>query len=248
MLPQDQTDIDAVNAALNDLSNTFFQNGPAFYSAYIRQRFNVSPSPVTAQKYAGLLLDSPWRALRQIEQNQGTWNNASLEMFEHFLKYQICGATDNDINNVYVQLTTTEPKLNAGGFADISPPTWKNYRGWVASGAFDGPMVPLQNVDAKGFIIFPVPPSRFPSSRVIETSAADSYIGHAGFRKPENSGSCFSGNALVVMSDGSLKRIDQILSGDVVLSSGPGKPAISRTVAFVSTPNRGQRSLYSIDG
>jgi hypothetical protein len=226
-----------VNNALNNLTNAFWQGDVAFYVSFMRHQFHVVASPSITQAYADLLLHSPWRGTRHAEQITGNWNHASLEMYEHFVKYVACGASDNDIKTLYTHLTTTEPKLVPGQFADITPSTWKNYRGWVISGNFDGQMFDLQNLNQVRYI----------PKGIIEYRPPERFIRTSGFWKDQSS-SCLSGNAMVIMSDGSRKRIDTIRVGDLVHSSSPRQQSLVRKVAFVSNPIRGDRCLYSIDG
>jgi len=69
------------------------------------------------------------------------------------------------------------------------------------------------------------------------TYFADGYLVH-------NKYSCFVGDTLVALADGSHKRIDSVSVGDRVL----GEDGAVNTVVGIETPPLGDRALYSING
>lgn len=176
-------DVGAVNSALTEFTNTFFANGVAFNAAYYAHQYGITASSTNAAAYANLLLHSSWRSTRSAEGSQGGWNSASLEMYEHFVKYLACGASDSDVSSVYTALTTTDPKLNASIFADITPSTWRSYRPWVGPGSFDSGLMPLANLSEVKYI---------PAGRSVVTSSPPFGFVNlvSSFKKHEDDSSC----------------------------------------------------------
>ncbi|KAJ3514187.1 hypothetical protein NLJ89_g2507 [Agrocybe chaxingu] len=229
--------LNKTNDYLATLTTVFYNSAADFYTAYLRKHFSLKPSLSLVQAYREALLNSGWRSIRKAEQAQGTWAHPSLEMYLHFVRCLACGMSESDIDDIYHNLTTVEPRLNPGGFADITPTTWRQYKGWVFLGQFDGHQVDPTALDRTGT-----------NRNYVNYRQTRHYVRDSKFMRYPDS-SCFAGNTLVVMADDSLRRIDSIKKGDFVKSmKADTGEELKREVAFVSTPRRGKRSLFSVDG
>ncbi|KAJ3514037.1 hypothetical protein NLJ89_g2608 [Agrocybe chaxingu] len=230
-------DLYKTNDYLATFTSVFYNSAAEFYAAFLGKHFGLRPSLDLAQAYKGKLLNSGWRSIRKAEQAQCTWAHPSLEMYLHFVRCLACGMSESDIDDIYHNLTTVEPRLNPGGFADITPTTWRRYKGWIFPNQFDGHQVDPTALDRTG--------KNWDNVNVV---LAQRFIRDSRFSCDPDS-SCFTGDTLVVMADDSLRRIDSIRKGDVVklMKADTGEEQ-KREVAFVSTPRRGNRFLFSIDG
>ncbi|KAK8061151.1 hypothetical protein PG997_015372 [Apiospora hydei] len=243
---QGSIEIDKANSAVQSLNDHISTQATPLLVQFYRAFFFLHPSDELVHKYKTLLLSSAYRNMKQHQASQGFWPHASLEMFCHFAKLAACGASDEQIREVYVGLTTTEPKLDPGSFGEIRPESWRAYRAWLSSGYLDWGDLNAEHLDAS-YTEVTSSGGMYPYGPVMSTytvSLADDFIRSKSYWKAPQSSSCFAGDTRVVMADGTeLKRISDIKTGDLVLTG-----TTSRRVAFVSSPRRNARTLYSLAG
>jgi hypothetical protein len=92
----------------------------------------------TVAQYQAALTDPEWVAQQAaLQAPPGHWTTASLDMFMHFARLAALGPTDADIAWIYDYITQRDPRnpnkpvLDNTGFPDITPTTWRNYRGYL---------------------------------------------------------------------------------------------------------------------
>ncbi|KAK4182657.1 hypothetical protein QBC35DRAFT_509550 [Podospora australis] len=245
---QGAIDIDKAIGVIQTLNNHISDQATPLLVQFYRSFFSITTSDELVTKYKRILLSSAYRNLKQLQANQGVWSNSNLEMFCHFAKLSACGASDNELQNIFNELTTTAPKLDPGFFGEITPQTWRSYRGWLSSGGLDWPDYDAHNMNASevvsGMSGYPYPVLSYTTYYL-----SDQFVRDHGYKKPKESSSCFTGNTLVVMGDPdkTVQKISEIKPGDLVLGSSSSKVVeFVRKVAFVSSPRRNGRTLYSL--
>jgi hypothetical protein len=171
-----------------------------------------------------------------------TWTNQTPELFHHWLKLTILGASDALVDQTIAKLAGMQlpipPALQAG--------QWRGYMGWLGPGA---PGVNIRWVDIQSASagitkrecqFYDGVPSCMDDENSFEFTA-NGQPG-SGYRKPPSGGSCFAGDTLVALADGGTARIDTVRPGDRVRTPGG-----AGTVALVARPRREGRPLYSLD-
>ncbi|KAK6341138.1 hypothetical protein TWF696_008225 [Orbilia brochopaga] len=204
----------------------------------------------TYQEYYDAITNGYWISIKAAQQVQGTWPNQSLEMFMHFLKLNVLGASDTQIEEIYNLLTTpsdsTRPRLAAGGFGDITPSTYKLYRSYITPGPVSYSQLSVQGLNTSA-TAWTSMPTEWGMSEISTTYYADlQFLHDAGYWTDPPSGCCFAAGTQVVLADGvTTKPIDQIVPGDEVLSPSRTDEKAVRKCLFLSRPARNGRSLFS---
>jgi hypothetical protein len=209
----------------------------------MRYYHKIEPSDALASDYLDILKSTSYRHFRAAEASNGKWPfpGAAMEMYLHFVKLAACGASDDWIKSMFTTLTTEEPVIPASTFAGLNGQNWRSYRGWISTGALDWGAFGIQNILATRRVYYPL-------DAWVWYHADREYIRENGYWQTPSS-SCFAPDTLVVLADGTNKRIDEIRAGDEVLSpSGSGTTRSPRRVAFVSKPGRKGRPLYRFKG
>lgn len=237
----DHINMDKCNQTVADVNTHIWQEKISFLIQYYRQAFGVDNFSGYKEAYKALLLSKPFKTLKQFHASKGTWLDANLEMFHHLVKLAACGATDDEIDQTYRDLTTIEPILDGSTFGEIYPGHWRMYEGWLSKGYLDWGDLGAQNLDAWHAI-----PTYIHGAMPQIIKLVEVCVQGYGYWKAAPSSSCFSGSSQVRMASGETKAIRDVQIGDSVLSSplsADGKIKY-RDVAFVSKPGRGDRCLY----
>lgn len=246
-----QSKIDAFN-------NGLFNNNFDRFVDWLRSSGSTSVTGphCSLDEYIASLRNPDWISLRASEQVDGTWKNQSLEMFQHCLKLSALGASDAQITQVMHTLTVrsspSSPVLNPSGFPDITsdPVSWKSYRGYLVRSPISYTHLAIQGIGHT----FWAEPASVPSGwgapgHVQYTLQQDNeFLNATGNYAPQSSGggSCFAGSTLVILGDGTTaKQIQNIQSGETVLSPTTQNPKTTKQVLYVSKPPRNSRSLFS---
>ncbi|KAK5993803.1 hypothetical protein PT974_07240 [Cladobotryum mycophilum] len=222
------------NSEISKLNEYFDENASFLFAEYLRFMYGLTPSTSKVDQYKSLLLSKAYRYLKQAQMASGDWSNAEVEMYTHFVKLIACGASLEEISEVYRELTTKEPIVDPSAFMSITGSGWTSYRGWLRIGLFDWDDLGVGNLNWKG---------DWQLAMVV-----DLFASQFGYWK-QSSGSCFASGTKVVLEDGTLKDIEKIQQGDQVRSRNFGghktKDYKKATVVFVSSPKRAGRTLYS---
>ena len=160
-------------------------------------------------------------------------------LYLHFVKLVACGASNDQIKSVFTTLITEEPVIPAATFTGPNAQNWRLYHGWISTGVLGLGAFDIRNILASREVYIDFPMWFF---------ADQDYVSSNGYWQ-NPSPSCFALDTLVVLADGTHKRMDQISAGDMVLSpSGCDAIRSPREVAFVSKPGRKGRPLYRFKG
>ncbi|TVY62067.1 hypothetical protein Focb16_v013116 [Fusarium oxysporum f. sp. cubense] len=240
----DNIQLERCNNTIADLNAYIWNNKVSFLITWYRHNYGMWPTDNTlyVNAYKAALCSKAYKSLKQMQAGTGTWLDANLEMFHHFVKLAACGATDDQINDVYHELTTSIPILDGSTFGEIYTNHWRTYEGWVSQGYLDFGDIGATNLDK--WHTYPNISKRQPEHSYL----AENVILHYSYWKSAPSSSCFSASAQVIMASGETKAISDIKPGDRILSRrlGAERAGRSRTVAFVSKPERAGRPLYEL--
>ncbi len=239
---------DQINNAVNSYNATLNLKAVPFYSYVFSKTFsdfsipfNVIDRNTAKTQYKQVLKDGV--NIHTLWYAQGLWKNPDWEMFHHFIKLMALGASNEEINQLIDELRNAGlPILN-----DIDKGNWQSFNGFL----YNHPIVDHNDIDStasNGILKSEYLPSMSPyggSWMKEENSFEFTAIGQPGnkYRETPGGGSCFSKGTSILMHDFSVKPIEEVQSGDRVAS-----PTGSREVAFVSTPFRRGRTLYSFNG
>ncbi|MFC6977866.1 hypothetical protein [Microbulbifer taiwanensis] len=229
---------------------TLLSSAMPFYSSLLEQvagpvksAFDAigSASYVAARSaYLSLIQSPPFADAKLAQVASGTWGNGDWEMFHHFAKLKVLGASDADINGVIDYLKGQDVPIPAS----VDRGRWQCYGRWFGN---DISWHDIQADASDGIlkeICYVYPGSRWPSC-MRESNAyeftANSQPGN-GYREVPSS-SCFKAGARVVMADGTLKNIEQVAAGDLVKVPGG-----SKEVRMLAEPLRLKRQMYSLAG
>ncbi|KAI9150586.1 hypothetical protein HJFPF1_10361 [Paramyrothecium foliicola] len=240
----DNIQLDKCNQEISSLNSYVWDHQIDFLIMWYRHNFDIWPTDNKyVDAYRAVLCSKAYKTLKQSQAGNGTWLDANLEMFHHFVKLAACGATDDQINDIYHELTTEIPILDGSTFSEIYTNHWRTYQAWVAKGYLDFGDLGASNLDK--WYAYPV--NFHGQTPEIDYLALD-IINTYDYWKPTPSSSCFSGSTPVLMASGESKCISEVKPGDRILS-----PALSakdtcqyRIVAFVGKPKRAGRRLYEL--
>ncbi|MCJ1430969.1 hypothetical protein MMC27_000319 [Xylographa pallens] len=239
----DHINMDKCNQTVADVNTHIWEQKIPFLIEYYRQTFGVGPFPGYMDAYRAVLLSKPFKTLKQHQAISGSWLDANLEMFHHFVKLAACGASDDEITKIYHEMITVEPKLDGSAFGEIHGGHWRTYEGWLSKGYLDWGDLGAQNLRA-----WYVEPTQVYGAVPQTKTLVDICVRHYGYWKEAPSSSCFSRSSRVRMASGETKAICDIKPGDRVLSNplSSDESRKYRTVAFLSTPWQGKRCLYEL--
>lgn len=240
----------ATQTAIDEFNKHIWEDNCERYVNWLTwdQSNQITGSHCSLEEYQAMLTNPDWVSERAAEQASGTWINQSLDMFLHFAKLTALGATNELLSAVYETLVTrtnpTQPILDRSGFSDITPSTWKTYRGYLIKNQVTYGKLGVSNLNQSRTVYTPGPE---PGEVYTNVYYADiDFLSTTEFHQDPPSGSCFSGNTHVVLPDGvSTKRIDELQPGDLVLSPSAENPHGTKQCLFISRPKRGGRKLYS---
>ncbi|KAG4271058.1 hypothetical protein FPRO04_11286 [Fusarium proliferatum] len=243
----DNINLDQCVANIATLNTYIWNNKTDILIMWYREYFNIWPTDNTTyvDMYKAVLCSNAYKSLKQAEASDGTWIDANLEMFHHFAKLAACGATDDQINDIYTELTTAAPIVNASTFGMIYTNHWRDYEGWLNKGNLDFGDLGATNLDDVYEIWFANPPAEpVPSFEYL----AEDIIQHYDYWKDSPSPSCLSAPSQVLMASGEILAISEVKPGDCVVSGllGTAGARNTRTVAFVSKSERAGRQLYEL--
>lgn len=183
--------------------------------------------------YIQALTNPTWVYNKVIAQQTGNWPDPDWELFHHWCKLQILGASEDEISCVMKTLT------DKGLFIPetVTMGKWLQYDRWVSEPNFtwNDFSEAREAMNQQGVIGQYLVNELF--SRYFLEGPGDAY-----WKQPPEP-SCFGPETWIKMADGTLKPIAAICQGDVVAS-----PQGPRKVLFVSMSLRGKRDLYSLKG
>jgi hypothetical protein len=228
-----------------DVNTHVWEQKTSFPIEYYRQAFGVGPITGYMDAYKAVLLSKSFKTIKQHQAASGTWLDANLEMFHHFAKLAACGASDDQIDQIYRELTTIDLKLDGSAFREIYSGHWRTYEGWLNKGYLDWGDLEAQHLNA-----WHTYPTYVHGATPQTKTLVDLWVRHYGYLKEAPSSSYFSGSSMVRMASGGTKAISDIEPGDCVLSDTSSTLPTDkfRTVAFVSKPRREKRFLYELQG
>ncbi|KAK2051736.1 hypothetical protein LY76DRAFT_639976 [Colletotrichum caudatum] len=216
----DNIQLEKCNTGIADLNSYIWDNKISFLIMWYRQNFNMWPTDNT------------------------TWQRhlAGCKSY-HFVKLAACGATDEQINGIYQEMTTVVPILDGSTFGEIYANHWRTYDAWITKGYLDFGDLGATKLDS-----WHAYPFYFPGQMPTFSYLAVDVIRHYDYWKSAPSSSCFSASTRVLMASGEVKMISEVTPGESVLfrPSDTKDGGKSRTVAFVSKPKRAGRRLYEL--
>lgn len=202
--------------------------------------FPDGPSRTTAkQHYLAGLTSASWVNSKLVENQNGDWLDRDWELFHHWIKLTALGASVDEINAAITQMKNlglpVPPALDPGVWMKQASWLERGFSGEDAADATDGILKEICSNHGRGV------------SCQREVYAfwftADRTGGPGHPYRDQNAGSCFAPGTRVVMGDGSLRPIEEIVAGDQVRTpSGP------REVLLRSAPLRGERALLQFAG
>lgn len=183
--------------------------------------------------YIQAITNPAWVRNKVIAQQSGDWPDPDWELFHHWCKLQILGASDNEIAGVIKTLTEADLVIPE----TVTAEKWLQYDRWVYKPDFTW----NDFSEAREAMT-----AQVPVGQVLVKEEFSCYFldgpGEAYDNHPPEP-SCFGPETLVKMADGTLKAIASIRRGDTIAS-----PRGPRKVLFVSMSLRGKRDLYSLKG
>ena len=236
---------DAVNKDVDLFNSTMRNKAVAFYTHVLAKELPLSPNQSTLNEYISVITSPEWIEYHLKQYNDGTWKNMEWCIFHHWVKLSALGASDNKLNDVIRKISATLPIPPV-----VSANSWRNYiTPWMNPDRVDHIDVDNEARSKELALKCNINPS--PMTPTIPVQIKEGYsmdfMNGPGqkYRKSsrKGGGSCFTGNTMVLMADGTSRPISTIKYGDTVMSKNG-----SRSVAFVSKPLRLSRSLYSING
>ncbi|WLD92173.1 hypothetical protein [Alkalihalobacillus sp. AL-G] len=245
---KNQLETNKINGEVNRRNAQLAEQSIHFYSLALSQYFNefkealnrISDYEAAKKKYIQGLKDNV--GLHQIWYTAGQWKNPHWEMFHHFTKLIVLGASDNEIDSLIDQLRDLGLPIPP----EVDKTTWKYYTSYLNNKkTIDH--VDIDNLARNGILkdvsIF-VPGGYMPARLSEGYSYNFTANGEPGnmYRTPPRGGSCFTADTWVLMSDQSKKKISDIHPGDMVATAHG-----YREVAFVSKPLLHGRNLYQIN-
>ena len=189
--------------------------------------------------YIQAITNPAWISNKCIAQQQGNWTDPDWELYHHWCKLQALGAAKEEVDTVI-------ETLQSGGLRipeSVDKNHWQQYDRWVTAGKAAGNLSwedfneardAMNEVEYIGEII---DEEIFSGLFLCKGNPGSSY-----WQKPPEP-SCFSADACVRMSDGTVKQISSIHRGDKIFT-----PQGERTVMIVSMSLRGKRDLFSLEG
>lgn len=193
------------------------------------------------QRYADALLDTDWVTERREAYKDGTWINADWELYHHWARLSLLGATPDEIATLIGSLQAEDLPVDV----IVDGTNWRSYVVWLGQ--------PLSHADIDADAragIFRVREDVYTPPRGtvdLDEGFALAFVedGQPGAvcKADVPSGSCLAAGAQVTMADDGLQPIERLRPGARIRT-----PRGPRTVAVVATPARGHRSLYAIGG
>lgn len=239
--------VNACNAALRTRSGRVYALALARFFGPFKQEYDaVRDRAATLAEYRRGLLENV--GMHRIWYAAGEWKNPDWELFNHIAKMLALGASEGDIDSLIGE-------LDAAGLPippTVTVQTWRSYTAYMSRNVdhadTDGPARGgiLKTTYYSGMPIFT--PSGMPTgSRGMPEGNSFKFTARTQpgnrYRRAPGGGSCFSGNARVLMEGGSALAIREVRAGARVAT-----PRGTREVAFVSTPLRAGRPLHALNG
>ncbi|XP_035690956.1 uncharacterized protein LOC118425909 [Branchiostoma floridae] len=254
---------DDINNAVNNKNTELKTHSMLFYAkvfsdTFIKTTYHMITDKASAkQHYVSALTSDAWITAKRAIAAEGMWTDAAWELYHHWVKLHLLGASNDEIDGIIKQLSSKElpipPEVGVG--------SWTSYMAWMNPAAITHQ--DIEGDSANGILKtvpitvitpgpYPAPPTMMKEENSFEFTA-DGQPGR-GYRTSGGGGggggggniftSCFSRDTIVLLADGTtLLPIRSVEVGqDVFTLQGP------RRVAVVSTPRRKGRLLYSING
>ena len=236
-------DLRFLSARIRENSYKFYAEVAKSADTSIRTALNAFPDePARAaarQHYLAGLSSPTWVNDKMLQWSSGNWPDRDWELFHHYTKMTAlgCSATEIDaaISRIVAQGLPMPPELRAGAWQRTAPWLVGDLRGADVEDA-TGPMLKT-NCHA-------YPGAMYPSCIAEDNSyefTARSQPGTLYRHVP--SSSCFAPGTRVVMADGALRAIEDVVVGDEVAT-----PHGPRAVVLCPRPLRGQRVLEQFEG
>ncbi|KAL9645931.1 hypothetical protein ABK040_001039 [Willaertia magna] len=234
----------------NDVNNAMNRLRNEWYSWYGYMMFNTydpvksimqeaSNKRITnnqiGETYCKYMKSTPFLLATKTQLIDGYFSDWAL--YQHLEKMKYLGVSDNDINGVLQTFLDNGIKLPS----NMTQSTWKSYV-WTDNLSWTDFRSDCQSGVMAGYYTSYTGGSSYSEEGNSREFIASSQPG--GKYWQSQSSCCFSGNTKVLMADLTSKPIKDIQQNDIVLCPG-GKTG---KVAFVSTPKRNNRTLYSIKG
>ncbi|MEG2757897.1 MAG: hypothetical protein RR963_06795 [Anaerovoracaceae bacterium] len=187
------------------------------------------------EDYIKAITSTPWIANKTAAARLGAWADPDWELYHHWNKLMILGATLEEVTsviNTLIQKGLPVPE-------NVNQANWTLYSRWVSMSEeltwedFKEAQYSMQRGIAVGLSWCD---EVFSGLFISEGGPGSPYWQ----RQPEVS--CFSENTFVLMANGNLCKISKVKPGDEIAT-----PNGKKTVMLVSTPIRGSRKLYSFN-
>lgn len=189
--------------------------------------------------YIQAITNPAWIGNKCIAQQQGNWPDPDWELYHHWCKLQILGATEEEVNTVI-------RTLQSGGLnipESVNPDHWIHYDRWVTAGKALGNLKWEDFKEASNAMNVARNVGQIYCTEIYSGMfMSKGEPGEPYWQKPPEP-SCFSADTCVRMSDGTVKQICDISRGDKIAA-----PQGERKVMIVSMSLRGKRDLFSLKG
>eukprot|EP00058_Branchiostoma_floridae_P009361 XP_002594849.1 hypothetical protein BRAFLDRAFT_124437 [Branchiostoma floridae] len=202
---------DNINNAVNSKNSELKKHCMSFYAKVFSQTFakkaydSIQNKKSAKAEYIAVLTSDAWITAKRTVASEGMWTDAAWELYHHWVKLHLLGASNKEIDGIIKQLKSKElmipQEVGAGNWTsytawmDPSAITWKDIQGDAAKGILKSVMMPSYG------------PYGRPSSMKEENSFEFTANGQpgSGYRHSpghHGGGSCFTGDTKVLMANG----------------------------------------------
>ena len=236
-----------VHSSEKSIVSLMNNNHAAFYR-YLLKNYVNSENPTAAAynkltdaekknaktDYINAITNDAWVSNKTIAYEKGEWPDSDWELYHHWNKIMILGATTEEVNGLINLLASKrlpiKETVNAGN--------WLTYARWVTQelGWYDFS-------EARDSMNYGTAVGGYYCDEIFSGLFMSSGNPGEPYWQQAPDVSCFNADTLIKTADGSLRSISFVKRGDSIAT-----PRGPRQVMFVSTPCRGSRSLYSFDG
>lgn len=237
---------DKINNKVNDCNREIAARSATLYSRILGAEYtplvnilNRINRATAKGEYRSFLIANV--QTRQLWWANGLWKTPAWEMFNHYAKFMVLGASPEEVDSLIGELSALGLPIPG----EVNRDSWRSYAEEfrnkpnvtgddLVSAASDAIRKTTYIPTGTGM------PASLPEGNSYEFTA-NSQPGNP-YRQSRSS-SCFTGDTLILMADGTVKEIATLSRGASVRTREG-----AATVANVSTPLRGDRALFRIDG
>lgn len=236
-------DIEKIESDVADSNRVLLFKAHAWYAYVLFHDFmhfsSATSTARTREDYLEHINSATWVNYKMKCYANGSWENPAWEMYHHYAKLMALGVPVAEVNDLICSLQQKGLKIPG----NVGVDSWMSYMAWCRP-----PKITHRDVDKAvkagalkmGCIANPRGFSNLGENFSFDFISA----GQPGSKYCKSTSlSCYASNTLVLMADDTLKSIQEIKLGDLLMT-----PQGVRKVMLVSTRKRNKRDLYRING